>query len=89
MLNLSVVTTAEHRQDTTTGHEDDLPQGITALKKLVAPRDGTKRDVCADSYFASVTAAKQLLGIGLRFIGVVKTATRGYPMSTLSVLPLE
>jgi len=89
MLNLSVVTTAEHRQDTGTGHEDDLPHGTTVLKKLVAPWAGTKRVVCADSYFASVTAAEQLLGMGLRFIGVVKTATRGYPMSTLSVLPLE
>eukprot|EP00168_Porphyra_purpurea_P004846 TRINITY_DN15871_c0_g1_i1.p2 TRINITY_DN15871_c0_g1~~TRINITY_DN15871_c0_g1_i1.p2 ORF type:complete len:160 (-),score=11.26 TRINITY_DN15871_c0_g1_i1:9-488(-) len=27
--------------------------------------------------------------MGLRFIGVVKTATRGYPMGALSVLPLE
>jgi len=27
--------------------------------------------------------------MGLQLIGVVKTATRGYPMSTLSVLPLE
>jgi len=50
---------------------------------------GTKRIVCADSYFASVTAARQLLGMGLRFIGVVKTATRGYPMGALSVITLK
>jgi len=59
------------------------------LKKLVAPWAGTRRVVCADSFFASVTTAQQLLAMGLRFIGVVKTATRGYPMGTLSKLPLE
>jgi len=89
MLNLSVLTTAEHRKDTGTGHEDDLPHGFTVLKKLVAPWAGTKRAVCADSYFASVTAAEQLLGMGLRFIRVVKATTRGYTRSTVSVLPLE
>jgi len=30
-----------------------------------------------------------MLGMGLRFSGVVKTATRAFPKSTLSVLPLE
>ena len=59
------------------------------LKHLVAPWAGTKRIVCADSYFVSVTAACQLLGIGLRFIGVVETATRGDPMGALSVIPFE
>jgi len=49
MLNLSVMTTAVHRQDIATGHEDDLPHGATVLKKLVAPWAGTKRVVCIDS----------------------------------------
>jgi len=40
-------------------------------------------------YFASVTAVEQLLGMGLRLIGVLKTETRDYLISTLSVLPLE
>jgi len=61
MLNLSVVMTAEHRQDTGTGHEDDLPHGTTVLKKLVAPWAGTKRVVRVDSYVASIMAAEQLL----------------------------
>jgi len=89
MLNLSVVTTAEYRKDDAESDEDDLPHGVAVLKKLVAPWAGTTRVVCADSYFGSVAAARHLLGMGLRFIGVVKTATRGYPVSTLSTLPLE
>ena len=89
MLNLSVVTTAEYRKDDAESDEDDLPHGVAVLKKLVAPWAGTTRVVCADSYFASVAAARHLLGMGLRFIGVVKAATRGYPVSTLSTLPLE
>ena len=37
----------------------------------------------ADSYFASVQAAKALFNMGLRFIGTVKTATKGFPMHFL------
>ena len=45
--------------------------------------------IVAGSYFASVPAAIRLYGIGLRFIGVLKTATKEYPMGWLShvVLP--
>ena len=42
------------------------------------------RIVCADSYFASLTAAEELWNHGLRFIGVIKTATRKFPMAYLS-----
>ena len=42
----------------------------------------------ADSYFASVSAAIRLKEIGLRFIGVVKTATKEYPMQYLGSIPL-
>jgi len=86
---LSILTTAEHRKQTATGSEDGLPHGTAVLKKLVPPLAGSRRVVCADSYFASVAAAQQLLGMGLRFIGVVKTATRGFPMGSLSAIPLE
>lgn len=43
----------------------------------------------ADSYFASVQAATALFNMGLRFIGTVKTATKGFPMHFLQrvVLP--
>ena len=36
--------------------------------------------VSADSYFASVQAFDELKKCGLRFIGVVKTETRGFCM---------
>jgi len=76
ILRLSVMTSAEHRLETATGDDDGLLHGTTVLKKLVTPWAGTTRTVCADLYLASVTAAQQLLAMGLRFIGVVKTATR-------------
>jgi hypothetical protein len=44
--------------------------------------------VCADSYFASIVTAVKLKRIGLRFIGVVKSATRIYPRHMVSLLPM-
>jgi Transposase IS4 len=44
--------------------------------------------VCADSYFASSSAAMQLYLKHFRFIGVVKTATRQYPKAYLSVIEM-
>jgi hypothetical protein len=58
------------------------------LKFLVTPWKFSNRVVCADSYFASVPAARQLLNWGLKFIGVVKTATRMFPMKYLSEIEL-
>jgi len=89
MLQLSTVTTAEHRQHTDTGIDEGLLHGTAVLKKLVAPWARSRRVVCAVSYFASVTASQQLLGMGLCFIGVIETATRGFHMSSLSEIPLE
>lgn len=71
------------------GGDDGLAQGTVILMRLVAAWAGSRRVVCADSYFASVTTAVQLLRMGLRFVCVVKTATRGYPMGALLVIPLE
>ena len=89
MLRLSVLTSAEHQRATYTDIDDSLTHVASVLKRLVAPWAGTQRVVCADSYFASVAAANQLLTMGLRFIGVVKTATRGYPMEALSTLEVD
>jgi len=52
------MTTAEHREDTMTGDDDNFPHGTTVTKKILAPWKGTKRVVCADSYFESVTGAE-------------------------------
>eukprot|EP00170_Pyropia_yezoensis_P002952 contig_12388_g2959 len=92
MLNLKVVTSAQHQLEADsaggTGEDDTLPHGAVVLKRLAAQWAGSKRNICADSYFASVAGAMLLLSMGLRFVGVIKTATRGYPMAALSVIPV-
>ena len=70
-------------------NEESLLHGTNVLKHVVSPWFGTNRIVCADSYFASVGAAKELYRNGLRFIGVVKTATRGYPKTFLTSVELQ
>ena len=77
-------------------HEDDdaevggaLNNGTKLVLKLTMPWWRTDRVVCADSYFASVQTAKELLKKGLRFVGVVKTATSEYPMAHLQSQELE
>ena len=57
--------------------EEDAGQshGTAICKRLVAPWFQTGRVVCADSYFAFVATAQALVDVGLRFTGVVKTAT--------------
>jgi hypothetical protein len=54
----------------------------------VSPWLRSRRVVSADSYFASVKAAR-LRQLGLRFIGVVKSATKEFHMSYLSRLELN
>ncbi|KAI2490544.1 Transposase IS4 [Fragilaria crotonensis] len=75
--------------DEVAGNESSLLHGTNVLKQVVSPWFGSNRIVCADSYFASVGAAEELFRNGLRFIGVVKTATRGFPKTFLSSVELE
>ena len=44
--------------------------------------------VCADSYFSSVSTSKELMRLGMRFIGLVKTASKKFPMAYLQALEL-
>jgi hypothetical protein len=69
--------------------DSSLLHGTNVLKHVVSPWFGSNRIVCADSYFASVGAAKELYRNGLRFIGVVKTATKGYPKIYLTNVELH
>jgi Transposase IS4 len=62
---------------------DGLNHGTKVLMDLIQPIANTDRVVVADSYFASVQAAKELHRMGLCFIGTVKTATKGFPMHYL------
>ena len=47
------------------------------------------RFVCANPFFASVHSAERLLANVLRFTGVIKTATKGFPVSFLSHLEMS
>ena len=69
--------------------DHDLNHGTVVLVELVAPWLHSNRIVCADSFFASVQTALELLRQGTRFIGVVKTATKKFPMRYLTGLELE
>ena len=62
--------------------------GTQILKFLVEPWLRTHRVVCADSYFSSVSTAEVLLAQQTRFIGVVKTAHRKFPMPYLKAVVL-
>ena len=64
--------------------ENSVTHGSADLMELVLPWLNTHRVVCADSYFSLVVAAKLLYLNGLKFIGVVKIATRKYPMAYLA-----
>ena len=76
-------------EDEQNNDEDDgINHGTKVLMDLVAPWTFTDRIICADSYFASKQSADMLMKFGLRFIGVVKTATKGYPMKYLSKIEL-
>ena len=68
------------------GNGDDLIHGYKVLKELIEPCYHTHRVVCADSYFASVLTANELMWLGMRFIGVVKTASKQFPMAYLQAL---
>ena len=93
MMRLKLVKTADENRNATEVNHDpqgqELPHAAAILKELILPWAHTNRIVCADSYFASVPAAKLLSRYGTRFIGVVKTATRNYPMSYLQSVELN
>jgi hypothetical protein len=90
MMQLKLVKTAEEEDEAhqNTG-TDGLMHGTSVLKQLVLPWANLQRIVCADSYFASVPTVHEMTRIGLRFIGVVKTATRQFPMAYLNRIELS
>ena len=75
--------------DVNYGNITNVPHGARVMLKLLSPYMNTQRIVCANSYFASVTAAELLHMNGLKFIGVIKTATRKYLMAHLAAHELE
>lgn len=89
VLRLSVVTSAKDQKATGMTTDDDVSHEAAVHEQRSTPWAGTQRVVCADSYFASVPAAMELRKMGLRFSGVLRTATRGCPMQVLSKMELE
>lgn len=91
MISLKLVKTAslEEEANGNREEEDGMLHGTKVLLHLVSKWAHSDRMVCADSYFASVGAAQKLREIGLKFIGVVKTATKKFPMKYLSEIELE
>ena len=88
MIQLNIVKTAEEENASAVTDDDSNNHGTNVLKFLVEPWVRTDRCVCADSYFASINAVTVMRMMGLHFIGVVKTATKKFPMSYLSNLEL-
>ena len=80
----SVRNKAEQEDD-----EENLPRGTKVLKELVLPWANTDRIVCAESYFESVLATEEFCKHGLRFVDVIKMATRQFPMAYLSNIELQ
>ena len=75
VLRLRLVRPSEERKTQHANSGDDgLLHGTQVLKTLVATCTKRNRKVCANSYFASVGCCEELKRIGIRFIGVVKTA---------------
>lgn len=82
MLRLEVVKSSD--DDTRRDEDAGMPHGTAVTTRLVEPWLRSDRIVCGDSYFASVETARVLWNLGTRFIGVVKTAHRGFPLAHLS-----
>jgi hypothetical protein len=88
MLRLKLVKTMEEEHANILPGYNGMLHGTAIIKFLVFPWRGSNRIVCADSYFASVATLKELKRINLRFIGVVKTATKHFPQAYLSNLEM-
>ena len=87
MIQLRIVKSASNEEDQE-DYEDSIPHGTQVLKEILLSWSNTDRVFRLDSHFSSVPAAEELCKHGLRFIGVIKTATRKFPMVYLSNLEL-
>ena len=69
--------------------DQGLLHGAKVMRDLILPWMHSDRIVCGDLYFALVPAASMMMRYGMQFIGVVKSATRQYLMSSLSQVELN
>lgn len=63
--------------------QSQLGAGTATTLRLTQPWHGTGRLVVGDSWFGSVKTAVQLHKQGLYFLGIVKTATKDFPMKAI------
>ncbi len=91
MLRLELVTTAEDAKRRSDNHTH-IAHGTAVARRLLTPGAGSGRVVCADSHLASVQTAETILEMGMKFIGMVKNATKNtkwsifLPKKSLSVV---
>ena len=63
----------------TTKNNIGMAHGMAILKFLTLSWSNSQRDVFTDLYFTSVSSVDEMMKIaGLRFIAVVKTATKHF-----------
>lgn len=87
MLQLRVVKSVTDENE---DEDDGINHGTKILLDLVKPWwNKVRRVICADSYFSSVQTTIMCKAKGLEYVGVVKTATRSYPMHYLTRVPLS
>jgi hypothetical protein len=84
MLQLCIVKSKDMSED----DGDDLNHGTKILLGLIKPWwNKVRRVVCTDSYFSSVQTALLCQSKEFQYIGIVKTATRSFPVHYLSRVP--
>ena len=84
MIQLKFVKTSSEEDLHSTEKHDGFLHGTKAIFNILQPWLNTQRRVViADSYFVLVQSCGDLNKLGLRFIGLVKTAIRGFCMEKL------
>ena len=86
MLRLLLVKSEEDSHLHTKKNNEGLQHGTAILKDLISPLANSERGVCADSYFASVSSAEEMVRIGICFTRVVKTVTKQFQWNIYRVL---
>jgi Transposase IS4 len=87
MIQIKIVKSAEllsFVENETRHNNAHLNLGTKVLLDLVRPWYNSNRVVVADSFFSSVQTASCLLERGMKYGGVVKTATKHYPIEYLA-----
>jgi Transposase IS4 len=82
-LKLVKTQTKQDEQQALLNPNENLNHGTEVALDLVSPWFCSQQLVCADSYVSSVQTAWKCKEKGLKYIGVVKTATRHFPMQLL------